>query len=222
MLFEFFVPFTGYKTTVQKTTNSAPYGWCHCHLAMRNGLELRGPLFLGGWVDLQKGRSTPRVPGIYIYILYIEKQILSIYDMHMYWYEIDIRYWILQSCCRVEWKIKPYETGVCVYYIFICVYMYMCKYAVHIYIYYVCVNFFMLHMFKLHSLHPSHEAFFNLSVLGQLTLTKGPGIWPFFVRSAVFLGKARRQTVMDVQVKTCTINLSRNFHWNIAISSLQF
>ena len=129
ILFEFFVLLTGTKKQPKNHrrkngfVNSAPYGWCHCHLAARN-VEMIGSsgfLVLGGlgWpskIEVIKGFQ------VNIYILYIETNI--IYIWYVYWYEIDIRYWILQSCCRVEWKIKPSETGVCVY-IYMCIYVYV-------------------------------------------------------------------------------------------------
>ena len=56
--------------------NSAPYGWCHCHLAVERWkwLEVRGPLFWGGGVGWpSKIGGHQRVPGIYIYTYCISK-----------------------------------------------------------------------------------------------------------------------------------------------------
>ena len=88
ILFEFFVLLTGTKKQPKNHrrkngfVNSAPYGWCHCHLAARN-VEMIGSsgfLVLGGlgWpskIEVIKGFQ------VNIYIYCISKQILSIYDM---------------------------------------------------------------------------------------------------------------------------------------------
>ena len=171
-----------------------------------------GTLVLGGlgWpskIEVIKGFQV-NILYIYIYIVYRNTYIIYIWICVLIWDRDSI----LDPGIMLQGRLKTktiWNRCLCIY--------------VNVYIYiYMCVNFFMLHMFKLHSLHPSHEAFCSLSVLGQPTLTKGPGIWPFFCSVCSFLREKPPNCDGCASKKMVAINLSRNFHWNIAISSLQF